>query len=94
MVSVQNEVAKLTVDVLNTEAHNVRLEDTLQLLDSELVQKAQVRTRAYTSNLLPSGLHRSAEPTCRLVRRWPRSTRPRCGSATTRLRRRRALSTC
>ena len=42
MVTIQNEIAKLTVDVLNTEAHNLKLDDTLQLLDSELKQKADV----------------------------------------------------
>jgi coiled-coil domain-containing protein 40 len=30
------------VDVLNTEAHNVRLQDTLKLLDDELKTKAGV----------------------------------------------------
>lgn len=42
VVMIQNEVAKLTVDVLNTEAHNVQLEDTLKLLDEELADKAKV----------------------------------------------------
>lgn len=42
VVMIQNEVAKLTVDVLNTEAHNVQLGDTLKLLDDELVDKAKV----------------------------------------------------
>lgn len=42
MVTVQNEVAKLTVDVLNTDAHNVQLSDTLALLDEELKEKENV----------------------------------------------------
>jgi hypothetical protein len=42
VVMIQNEVAKLTVDVLNTEAHNVQLGDTLKLLDEELADKAKV----------------------------------------------------
>ena len=42
VVTIQNEVAKLTVDVLNTEAHNVQLGDTLKLLDDELSDKAKV----------------------------------------------------
>ncbi|KAG1659381.1 hypothetical protein FOA52_007844 [Chlamydomonas sp. UWO 241] len=39
-VGVQNELAKLQVDVLNTEAHNVRLADTMKLLDEECDDKA------------------------------------------------------
>jgi coiled-coil domain-containing protein 40 len=42
VVMMQNEVAKLTVDILNTEAHNLQLEDTLKLLDEELAEKAKV----------------------------------------------------
>lgn len=42
MVTVQNEIAKLAVDVLNTDAHNVQLSDTLTLLDEELKEKANV----------------------------------------------------
>jgi chromosome segregation ATPase len=42
VVTIQNEIAKLTVDVLNTDTHNVRLDDTLRLLDDELRQKAGV----------------------------------------------------
>lgn len=42
VVTVQNEVAKLTVDVLNTDAHNVQLNDTLALLDEELKEKINV----------------------------------------------------
>ena len=42
VVTVQNEVAKLAVDVLNTDAHNVQLSDTLGLLDEELKEKAKV----------------------------------------------------
>jgi coiled-coil domain-containing protein 40 len=42
VVMIQNEVAKLTVDVLNTETHNVQLGDTLKLLDAELADKAKV----------------------------------------------------
>ena len=42
VVMIQNEVAKLTVDVLNTEAHNLQLGDTLKLLDDELADKAKV----------------------------------------------------
>lgn len=36
----QNELAKLQVDILNTEAHNVKLGETLKLLDEELSEKA------------------------------------------------------
>jgi len=35
----QNELAKLQVDVLNTDAHNSRLVETLKLLDEELNEK-------------------------------------------------------
>ena len=45
MVSAQNEIAKLSVDVLNTESHNVKLSDTLALLDGELRDKAAVVER-------------------------------------------------
>lgn len=40
-VETQNELAKLQVDILNTEAHNTRLADTLKLLDAELNEKAE-----------------------------------------------------
>eukprot|EP00892_Ulva_mutabilis_P005312 jgi/Ulvmu1/3152/UM015_0192.1 len=42
VVTMQNEVAKLTVDVLNTDAHNIQLDDTVALLDEELKEKANV----------------------------------------------------
>lgn len=42
VVTAQNEIAKLTVDILNTEAHNIKLDDTIQLLDDELKEKADV----------------------------------------------------
>lgn len=45
VVSAQNEIAKLSVDVLNTEAHNAKLADTLALLDGELRAKAGVVER-------------------------------------------------
>ncbi|GFH23762.1 flagellar-associated protein 172 [Haematococcus lacustris] len=40
VVDAQNELAKLQVDVLNTEAHNARLVETLKMLDEELNDKA------------------------------------------------------
>lgn len=42
VVTAQNEIAKLTVDILNTAAHNVKLDDTVQLLDHELKEKSDV----------------------------------------------------
>jgi hypothetical protein len=42
VVTIQNEIAKLSVDVLNTDAHNIKLQDTLKLLDDELKTKAGV----------------------------------------------------
>lgn len=36
----RNELAKLQVDILNTEAHNVKLAETLKLLDDEVNDKA------------------------------------------------------
>ena len=42
VVTIQNEIAKLSVDSLNTEAHNSQLEETLKLLDEELQQKSDV----------------------------------------------------
>lgn len=41
VVEVQNEMAKLQVDLLNTEAHNARLTETLALLDEELTDKSR-----------------------------------------------------
>jgi len=40
VVNSQNELAKLQVDILNTEAHNTRLAETLKLLDDELREKS------------------------------------------------------
>lgn len=40
VVETHNELAKLQIDILNTEAHNGRLVDTLKLLDEELNEKA------------------------------------------------------
>lgn len=48
VVSIQNEVAKLRVDVLNTDAHNTRLQDTLALLEGELNEKSGVIERYET----------------------------------------------
>ncbi|PNH05352.1 Coiled-coil domain-containing protein 40 [Tetrabaena socialis] len=39
VVETENELAKLQVDILNTEAHNTRLAETLGLLDEELHDK-------------------------------------------------------
>eukprot|EP00793_Prasinoderma_coloniale_P004897 PRCOL_00000658-RA len=39
-VKMSNELAKMRVDVLNTQAHNTRLEEALGALDSELRQKS------------------------------------------------------
>jgi chromosome segregation ATPase len=39
VVAAQNELAKLQIDVLNTEAHNTRLSETLALLEEELGEK-------------------------------------------------------
>ncbi|GIL43650.1 hypothetical protein Vafri_1318 [Volvox africanus] len=41
VVETENELAKLQVDVLNTEAHNTRLAETLGLLDEELRDKGR-----------------------------------------------------
>eukprot|EP00798_Chlamydomonas_sp_ICE-L_P001679 gene1679-33074_t len=40
-VDTQNELAKLQVDILNTEAHNKRLEETMKLLEEELTEKSE-----------------------------------------------------
>lgn len=42
-VQVQNELARLAVDALNTQGHNDRLKQALQLLDAELKDKVCVR---------------------------------------------------
>ncbi|GLC36058.1 hypothetical protein PLESTB_000533200 [Pleodorina starrii] len=41
VVETENELAKLQVDILNTEAHNTRLAETLGLLDEELRDKGR-----------------------------------------------------
>ncbi|KXZ48987.1 hypothetical protein GPECTOR_24g277 [Gonium pectorale] len=41
VVETENELAKLQVDILNTEAHNSRLAETLGLLDEELRDKGR-----------------------------------------------------
>ncbi|KAG2494199.1 hypothetical protein HYH03_007557 [Edaphochlamys debaryana] len=41
VVETENELAKLQVDILNTEAHNTRLTETLGLLDEELRDKGR-----------------------------------------------------
>lgn len=41
LVETENEMAKLQVDILNTEAHNTRLAETLALLDEELGDKGR-----------------------------------------------------
>jgi len=41
VVEAQNELAKLQVDILNTESHNARLKETLKLLDEELDDKSK-----------------------------------------------------
>jgi coiled-coil domain-containing protein 40 len=44
-VNFQNEIAKLTIDVMNTDSHNLRLQDTLKLLDEDLSEKAALIDR-------------------------------------------------
>jgi hypothetical protein len=44
-VALQNELAKIKVDILNTQAHNTKLKETMNLLDEELKEK--VTTRLY-----------------------------------------------
>jgi len=41
LVDTENELAKVQVDILNTEAHNTRLTETLALLDEELDEKTK-----------------------------------------------------
>ena len=36
VIQLQNELARLRVDILNTQAHNDRLKEALQLLDADL----------------------------------------------------------
>lgn len=40
-IALQNELAKVEIDVLNTQSHNDQLQKTLQLLDEELQEKAR-----------------------------------------------------
>ena len=41
MVQLQNELAKLEVDILHTQSHNLRLDQTLKLLDQDMNEKMQ-----------------------------------------------------
>lgn len=41
VVQLQNELAKLEVDILHTQSHNLRLEQTLKLLDQDMNEKMQ-----------------------------------------------------
>ena len=41
VTNLQNEIAKVRVDVLNTQAHNGKLQETLDALESELKEKAR-----------------------------------------------------
>uniref|UniRef100_A0A7S0QXY1 Coiled-coil domain-containing protein 40 n=1 Tax=Pyramimonas obovata TaxID=1411642 RepID=A0A7S0QXY1_9CHLO len=40
-VALQNELAKIKVDILNTQAHNTKLKETTSLLDEELKEKGK-----------------------------------------------------
>lgn len=53
IAEVQNELARLAVDALNTQGHNERLRQALQLLDDELKEKvgALVRNLGSSCNL-------------------------------------------
>jgi hypothetical protein len=42
IAEVQNELARLAVDALNTQGHNERLRQALQLLDDELKEKVGI----------------------------------------------------
>jgi hypothetical protein len=56
IAEVQNELARLAVDALNTQGHNDRLKQALQLLDAELKDKvrwAQRQGRQQWSSVLP-----------------------------------------
>jgi hypothetical protein len=57
---VQNELARLGVDVLNTQGHNERLQQALDMLDAELKDKVGGSWCCLDScsiNLLPSSNH-------------------------------------
>lgn len=41
VVQLQNELAKLEVDILHTQSHNLRLEQALKLLDQDINEKMQ-----------------------------------------------------
>ena len=41
VISVQHELAKVEVDILNTEAHNARLDETLSTVDNEIRSKME-----------------------------------------------------
>ena len=41
VVQLQNELAKLEVDILHTQSHNLRLDQTLKLLDQDMNEKMQ-----------------------------------------------------
>lgn len=41
VVQLQNELAKLEVDILHTQGHNLRLEQAMQLLNDDINEKMQ-----------------------------------------------------
>lgn len=41
MVQLQNELARLEVDILHTQGHNLRLEQAMQLLNEDIDEKTQ-----------------------------------------------------
>ena len=41
VVQLQNELARLEVDILHTQGHNLRLEQAMQLLNDDINEKMQ-----------------------------------------------------
>ena len=68
VIQLQNELARLRVDILNTQAHNDRLKEALQLLDTDLRGKMDTISKYEVGGAV---LHQEVEVCCPpAVVRW------------------------
>lgn len=63
MVQLQNELARLEVDILHTQGHNVRLEQAMQLLNEDINEKMQTIGK-YEARLFPLQLCSTTSCAC------------------------------
>lgn len=57
VVQLQNELAKLEVDILHTQSHSLRLEQTLKLLEQDISEKMQTISK-YEVRICTRGMQR------------------------------------